>query len=87
MTQEQNTGLSALAALSDGLAAAVEQAGASVVRVDARRRQAASGIAWTADGVIVTTDHVLERDEDLRVGLPDGRTVAATIIGRDPGTD
>ena len=87
MSVEQNSGLSALAALSDGLATAVEIAGASVVRVDARRRQAASGIVWSADGVIVTADHVLERDEDLKVGLPDGRTVAATIVGRDPGTD
>ena len=87
MTVEQSNGVSALAAVSDGLAMAVETAGASVVRVDARRRQAASGIVWSADGVIVTADHVLERDEDLRVGLPDGRTVAATVVGRDPGTD
>ena len=39
------------------------------------------------DGLIVTADHVLERDEDLAVGLPDGRRVAATIVGRDPGSD
>ncbi len=87
MSTEQSGGLSALAALSDGLAAAVDKAGASVVRVDARRRQAASGIVWSTDGAIVTADHVLERDEDLKVGLPDGRTVAATLVGRDPGTD
>ena len=87
MTTEQSSGQSALVALSDGLAAAVEAAGASVVRVDARRRQAASGIVWSADGVIVTADHVLERDEDLKVGLPDGRTVSAMLVGRDPGTD
>lgn len=87
MSVEHSSGLSALATLSDGLAAAVEQAGTSVVRVDARRRQSASGIVWSADGVIVTADHVLERDEDLKVELPDGRTVAATIAGRDPSTD
>ena len=72
---------------SDQLARAVERAGLSIVRVDARRRQAASGIAWAAEGVILTADHVLEREEDLGVALPDGRTVAAKIVGRDPGTD
>ena len=87
MSVEHNSGLAALAALSDGLAAAVEKAGASVVRVDARRRQAASGVVWSADGIVVTADHVLERDEDVKLGLPDGRTVAATVVGRDPGTD
>ena len=87
MSAEQSSGLSMLAALSDGLATAVEAAGRSVVRVDARRRQAASGIVWTAAGVIVTADHVLERDEDVKVGLADGRTVSATIVGRDPSTD
>ena len=76
-----------LVAFSDGLAGAVERAGASVVRVEARRRQSASGVLWGADGLVLTADHVLERDEDLVVGLPDGREVAATIVGRDPGTD
>ncbi|MCC6175131.1 MAG: trypsin-like peptidase domain-containing protein [Chloroflexi bacterium] len=78
---------SALAALSDSLADAVERAGHSVARVDARRRQSASGVIWTADGWLVTADHVLERDEDLVIGLPDGRTVPARLAGRDPGTD
>jgi S1-C subfamily serine protease len=87
MSVGETSGTTALAALSDGLATAVETAGASVVRVDARRRQAASGVAWSADGIVVTADHVLERDEDVKVGLPDGRTVAATVVGRDPGSD
>ena len=34
---------------SDQLARAVERAGASIVRVEARRRQAASGVAWAAE--------------------------------------
>ena len=78
---------SVLAAFSDALAAAVERAGASVVRVDARRRYPASGVVWGSGGLVLTADHVLERDEDLSVGLPDGRTVPATIVGRDAGTD
>jgi len=76
-----------LARLSDDLAAAVELAGAGVVTVNARRRMPASGIVWTEDGLIVTANHVVERDEDITVGLPDGRDVAALLVGRDPGRD
>ncbi len=73
--------------ISNQLAAAVEAAGASVLRVEARHRRPSSGIVWSADGVIVTANHKVERDDDIRVGLPDGRDVAATLVGRDPRTD
>jgi S1-C subfamily serine protease len=76
-----------LGAFSDALAGAVAQAGASIVRVDARRRGGASGVVWGPGGTILPADHVLERDEDVTVGLADGRTVGATIVGRDPGSD
>jgi S1-C subfamily serine protease len=76
-----------LGAFSDALAGAVATAGNAVVRVDARRRSGASGVVWAPGGLILTADHILERDEDLTVGLPDGRTVGAAIVGRDPGTD
>lgn len=76
-----------LTTLSDGLAAAVETAGQSVVRVDARHRMAASGIVWSADGLIVTAHHVVERDEAIGVGLPNGDEITATLVGRDPTTD
>src|ERR1043165_4187233 len=73
--------------LWDERAAAVETAGRSIVRVNGRRRQAASGLVWAADGLIGTADHVIEREDELTVGLPDGQEVKATIVGRDPGTD
>lgn len=76
-----------LKAFSDALAATVEAAGPAVVRVEARRRLPGSGIIWSADGVIVTAHHVVERDENIGVGLPDGSTVAAELVGRDPTTD
>ncbi|MFN0145026.1 MAG: S1C family serine protease [Dehalococcoidia bacterium] len=76
-----------LTQLSDSLADAVERAGASTVTVNARRRFGASGLIWSADGVIVTADHVVERDEKLTVTLPDGSDLPATIVGRDPGSD
>jgi S1-C subfamily serine protease len=47
---------------------------------------AASGIVWSADGVIVTAHHVVEKDK-VTIGLPDGEEVSATLTGRDPTTD
>jgi S1-C subfamily serine protease len=73
--------------LSNSLAAAVERAGPSVVRVDARRAGAASGIVWSSDGIIVTASHGLEWDEGIVVALPEGGTTAAALAGRDATTD
>src|SRR3989454_1235327 len=73
--------------ISSGIAGVVEQAGPSVVRIEAGRRFPGSGIVWAADGTIVTADHVIEQEDEIRVGLPDGQLVAATLVGRDPGTD
>jgi S1-C subfamily serine protease len=76
-----------LQSLSDDMVAAVETAGQSIVRVEGRRRMSASGIVWSADGVIVTAHHVVTRDDDLTIGLPNGDEVTATVAGRDPSTD
>jgi S1-C subfamily serine protease len=76
-----------LASLSDALASAVETAGPSIVRVEGRRRLPASGIVWSADGLFVTAHHVVEQDENIGIGLSDGRTVTASLVGRDPTTD
>jgi S1-C subfamily serine protease len=71
---------------SESLAAVVERTAAAVVRVEGRRRGAASGVAWSED-VVVTAQHALEWDEDIAVGLPEGKADKATLAGRDPGTD
>lgn len=76
-----------LETLSTDLAATVETAGQSIVRIEARRRQPATGVIWSSDGLIITTHHVVERDDNIRVGLPDGTTVTATLVGRDATTD
>jgi S1-C subfamily serine protease len=76
-----------LSGLSNALAAAVEAAGPSVVRVEGRERVPATGIVWSADGVILTAHHVVEQDENIQVGLADGRSVRASLAGRDPTTD
>jgi S1-C subfamily serine protease len=76
-----------LQSLSNALAASVETVSASLVRVDARRRFGATGIVWSADGVIVTANHVVERDDNITVALPNGQIATATLVGRDPSTD
>ena len=72
--------------LSEQMADTVESVAPSIVRVGGRRRMGASGVVWAADGVIVTANHVVRRDE-VSVGLPNGEKVSASIIGRDPTTD
>src|SRR5215211_4196123 len=75
-----------LAALSDGMADAVENAAASVVRVNGRRRRSGSGVVLGQNKVL-TASHVLEREEDLSVETADGRTLPARFAGRDHSTD
>ena len=75
-----------LVELSDALADAAETAGKATVLVNARRRMPASGIAYASD-LILTADHVIEREEDIKVTLADGSEVSAQVAGRDAGTD
>ncbi len=79
--------MSTLAELSDAIASVVKTAGESVVRVEARRRLPATGLVWSEDGIIVTANHVVKKDDNIKVGLADGTTVPATLVGRDPSTD
>lgn len=72
--------------ISDQLVSAVELAGKSTVLVNARRRIPSSGICYSAD-LILTADHAVERDEGISVVLAEGQEYAATIAGRDPGSD
>ena len=72
--------------MSEALAGVVHTVAQSVVRVEARRRLPATGIVWSSDGALVTAHHVIEQ-ESIKVGLPDGRTLDAILIGRDPTTD
>lgn len=76
-----------LQALSDALANVVEKTAPGVVRVEGRRRLPATGIAWSSDGLIVTAHHVVERSEDIGVGLGSDVTLPAVLVGRDPNTD
>jgi len=72
--------------ISNAMADVVEAAGAGVVRVDGRKRMAATGITWRED-VIVTANHVVRRDEGVKVVTADGTEHSATVAGRDQNTD
>jgi putative serine protease PepD len=65
----------------------------SVVKIDVSAGQegaSGSGIILTADGTILTNNHVVEMAENggsLRVSFNDGSTADAEILGTDPLTD
>jgi S1-C subfamily serine protease len=75
-----------LSVLSDAMADAVEKAATSTVLVNGRRRYPASGIAYASD-LILTASHVLEREDEIPVVLPDGSKQTGDLLGRDPGSD
>ncbi len=75
-----------LVTLSDSTAKLVEHAASSIVSVHGGSRWHSSGIHWRS-GIIVTAEEVLERDENIKLTLPGGQTVDASLVGRDPTTD
>ncbi len=75
-----------LVALSNAMAEAVERASAFTVLVDARRRMPASGIAYAAN-LVLTADHIIEREDEIQLLLPDGSQTSASLAGRDSGND
>ncbi|RKH60119.1 S1C family serine protease [Corallococcus aberystwythensis] len=76
-----------LQSLSQSISTIVERIAPSLVRVEARRRRGASGVIWDTDGHILTTSHAVEHEGSIQVGLADGRSVSAELVGRDPSTD
>jgi S1-C subfamily serine protease len=72
--------------VSERIAVLGAAAGPSLVRVEAGRRPVATGIVW-APGVVVTTQHALDGEAELTVGLDDGQTASAALAGRDPAVD
>jgi len=75
-----------LVSVSNELAGIVQRLNPYVVSVRARRHYPSSGLRWGRD-IIVTASHTVQRDEDIAVMLASGATVAASLVGRDPGSD
>ena len=46
-----------------------------------------SGVIVSADGYILTNNHVVEGADEIEVGLADGRKAEASVVGTDPETD
>lgn len=74
-------------AIADRLSAAVSAVSPSLVQVHGTRSPiTATGIAWGPDRVVSTSSGTWGM-EGIRITLPDGRMLPATVLGRDPGTD
>lgn len=56
-------------------------------RAPQQRRSGGSGVIISADGYIVTNNHVIDNASKLKVKLNDNRTYSAKLIGTDPATD
>jgi S1-C subfamily serine protease len=52
-----------------------------------RERSLGSGVIVTADGYVLTNNHVIEGADDVRVTLADRREFRAKVVGADPKTD
>ncbi len=51
------------------------------------RQGSGSGFVISADGYILTNNHVVEDASELRVALADGRELVAQLVGTDPEID
>ena len=86
---------SLLDAYSQAVIAVVEKVGPAVVSIGVMQKGArgpaaegaASGVIIAPDGFVLTNNHVVENASEVEVGLMDGNTFPAEIVGTDPATD
>ncbi len=50
-------------------------------------RSLGSGVVVSADGVVLTNSHVVEKAKDIRITLSDGTEYDAEVVGSDPKSD
>jgi S1-C subfamily serine protease len=96
-----SAGAADLRKLSDALADVAERVSPAVVQIDVvtggaggsparlsqREGGQGSGVIFSADGVVLTSNHVIEDARAITVRLRDGRMFKASVAGRDPSTD
>ncbi len=85
-----------LTEMSNQLADVVDRVAGSVTQVRSRRWRPAAGLVFAPDRILVS-DHAIEHEDDLAVRVDGaalserseskGRTLPATLVGRDPSTD
>ena len=51
------------------------------------QQSSGSGFFISADGYVVTNNHVVDGAQDIKVVLKNGKELKATVVGRDEGTD
>jgi S1-C subfamily serine protease len=86
---------SLLDAYSQAVIGVAEKVGPAVVSIGVRQKSAsghegegaASGVIFAPDGYVLTNNHVVENAGEVMVGLTNGDTFQAEIIGTDPATD
>jgi S1-C subfamily serine protease len=92
---EPETPSDPLDAYSAAVVGAVDAVGPAVVSIyvggadeaERARGGAGSGVVVTPDGYLLTNEHVVQKLSQARVTLVDGRSVPATVVGRDAATD
>jgi S1-C subfamily serine protease len=75
-----------LDAYSRAVIRAVETVGPAVAKLETERG-GGSGVVFTPDGLILTNSHVVSRSKSVQATLPDGRSMQADVVGRDPHSD
>ncbi|MEV0413832.1 trypsin-like peptidase domain-containing protein [Streptomyces sp. NPDC050448] len=84
------TGTNVSQSSSGTVSGVAEQVSPSVVRIDTRTgsgQGTGSGIVVTADGEIVTNNHVVDGATEIQVTMSDGKKYPAKTAGTDPGKD
>lgn len=76
----------ALSDLSNALADLVARTAPSLVSLLPGQRAQRSAYLWQ-DGIVITAEQNLPDQAEIEALLPTGRSVRATVAGRDPGTN
>ncbi|QGV79837.1 S1C family serine protease [Streptomyces ficellus] len=70
-----------------GVARAVSPSIVEISATTGNGKSTGSGVIITADGEIVTNNHVVAGASEVTVRLSDGKTYTAEVVGTDPGKD
>jgi len=76
-----------LDAYSLTVSAVAEAVGPAVGMVTTDGKGHGSGVVISQDGLVVTNSHVVGRNRDVQLALPDGHRLAGRVLGADPDTD
>jgi S1-C subfamily serine protease len=81
-----------LDAYSRAVVGAVDRVGPAVLHLqiagaDERVNGSGSGVVFTPDAYVLTNSHVVAGARKIQATFPDGRSLAANLIGDDPDTD